>query len=223
MFSPCHVACQPAANSALDDGLAIAGGLSGSDAVTLRMTLFRARTAVLEILQGENTCSLWFREVDPRVTATFLSLDYRIAKDGSPDVITEQNEPGDWTDHGPNVARTWQNAGAGTFVTINGNGAFFRRKGRVFRIDWRGSPGIRTNEWRIIHVGPYEGGTLEAQSLVLLHELAHIIGAIREDDSSRFGPRRSQENTDLILRHCKTAVNRSRKVTTLIFVQGSAN
>jgi hypothetical protein len=223
IFSPCRVACQPALNSAMEAAPAMARVSSANDTVTVGMTLFRARAAVLEILEGENACSLWFQEVDPRVTATFLSLTYRVAKDGSPEVIPEQNASGDWTDHGPYVARTRQKSGAGAIVTINGNGAFLERKGRVNRMDWRGSPGIRTNDSRIILVGPYGGATLEAQSVVLLHELAHVIGAIREDDSSRFGLQRSQENTDLVLRHCKAAVNRSRKVTTLIFVQGSPN
>ena len=76
---------------------------------------------------------------------------------------------------------------------------------------------------RNIHVGPYDGGTLRAQIVTLLHELAHVVGAIPEDDSRKFGPGRSQQNTELVLRHCKAVAEASAKRSVLIVVQTDQN
>jgi hypothetical protein len=40
---------------------------------------------------------------------------------------------------------------------------------------------------------------------MMLHELAHIIGRIPEDDDS--WNRRSSQNTDEVLRHCKKEID----------------
>lgn len=173
--------------------------------------MLRAQHAVLEILQEENACSAWLRQTDPQVTATFRSLHYRIERDGADRVIRERNDSGDWSKHGPYVARTSENTGPGSSVTLNANGAFFRRSGPVFNIAWLGGMEQETNDWALIHIGPYEGGSLPAQVVALLHELAHIIGAIRRDGSAEFGLKRSQENTDLILQHCKREADASAK------------
>jgi hypothetical protein len=114
---------------------------------------------------------------------------------------------GGWIEHGPYVARTIQASGPGATVTINGNGAFFRDRGDIYRLDWPAGMAIETGDRRVIHVGPYQGGTLRAQIITLLHELAHVVDAIPEDDSSRFGPARSQKNTDIIVRQCKRSVD----------------
>jgi len=182
----------------------------------------RAREAVYEILDGENACSAWFRKADPRVAATFLSLTFWVDEDGSKRVVRERNDSGIWIEHGPYIARTHEGTGPGTTVTINGNGAFFRTRGDVYKIKWTGSLGSDTGGWRHLHVGPFDGGTLEAQIVTLLHELAHVIGAVPSDDSSVGGFARSQENTVLILRHCQgEAGARARKTRLLAKLRGN--
>jgi hypothetical protein len=176
----------------------------------------RAREAVYGILDGGNACSAWFRKTDPRVAATFLSLTFSVDEDGSKRVVKERNDRGTWIEHGPYIARTHEGTGPGTKVTINGNGAFFRNRGYVYRIEWTGSIGNDTGSPRHLHLGPFDGGSLEAQIVTLLHELAHVIGAVPSDDSSVASFARSQENTDLILRHCQAEADRTARKTRLL-------
>jgi len=136
-----------------------------------------------------------------------LSLNYYVEKNGPQHVIREKVASGDWIEHGPYIARTIQAAGPGAIVTINGNGAFFRDRGDIYRLQWPTGMTVETGDRRVIHVGPYQGGTLRAQIITLLHELAHVVDAIPEDDSSKFGPARSQRNTDIIVQQCKRSVD----------------
>jgi len=165
-----------------------------------------AREATLAILSGQNACSGWLMQADPQIVEIFQSVGYRIEDHGQGYVLRERSDAGAWIDHGPYIARAVQNTGRGAIITINANGAFFQRRGDIYKADWPGSLPVRTSTWRIIHVGPYEGGTLRAQIIVLLHEFAHVVGAIPEDDPARFGLGRTQANTELVLWHCKQAV-----------------
>jgi len=186
-------------------------------------TIARVRQAILEILESENNCSAWFRHFDPDVSATFRTLNFSVDEDGSDRVIKERNDRGAWIEHGPYIARTRQNAGPGTTVTINANGAFFRRKDEIYKVNWLGAAEWGTGTWRYLRVGPYEGGTLQAQVIAALHELAHVINAIPWDNSTRVGFYRSQENTELVLRYCKTEVTGSPKRLRLVMAQSLAN
>ncbi len=165
------------------------------------------RKVVLAILQQENICSTWFSVFDPQIVSTFLSLNYQIEKNGPQQVIRAKTNGGDWIEYGPYIARVMQGSGPGATITINGNGAFFRHSGDIYGLEWSPGMAIKNGNQRFIHVGPYLGGTLRAQTITLLHELGHVVGAIPEDGSSRFGPGRSQENTAVILRHCKRSVD----------------
>jgi hypothetical protein len=186
-------------------------------------TIARVRQAALEILESENECSAWFRHFDPDVPATFRSLKFSVDEDGSDRVIKERNDEGVWVEHGPYVARTKQNTGPGTAVTINANGAFFRRKDEIYKVNWFGAEESQTGTWKYLSVGPYDGGTLQAQVIAVLHELAHVINAIPWDDSSRVGFSRSQENTELVLRYCRSEVSGSPKRLRLLMAQSPAN
>jgi hypothetical protein len=171
----------------------------------------RAREAVYEILDGQNACAAWFEQGDPQVAATFLSLALAVDEDGPKHVTKEHNDRGIWIEHGPYIARTLQAGGPGTRIIINRNGAFFRATGDVYKLRWPGSIENDTGTWRHLHVGPFDGGTLEAQIITLLHELAHVIGQLPSDDSSVFGFALSQENTEVILRHCQGEAHASGK------------
>jgi len=49
----------------------------------------------------------------------------------------------------------------------------------------------------------YQGGGLEAQITILLHEFAHTMDLIPRD---KVGGDRSPENTEKILEHCRKAI-----------------
>jgi len=186
-------------------------------------TIVRVRRAVLEILGSENKCSVWFRRSDPDVSATFRSLNFSVDEDGPDRVTKEQNDRGVWIEHGPYVARTGQNTGRSTTVTINANGAFFRRKDEIYKVNWFGAEERQTGIWRYLHIGPYDGGTLQAQIIAVLHELAHVINAIPVDDSSPVGFIRSQQNTELILHYCKSEVSARPNRLRLVIAESPAN
>ncbi len=170
-----------------------------------------ASAEVLAILQNHNGCSAWFAKADPNVADTFSSLQFWIERDGPQHIVQERDDRGFWMKHGPYIARTSEGTGAGTNVAINASGAFFRPKAEVFKIEWAQGLELPTNAWQNLHIGPYDGATGRAQVITLLHELAHVVAAIPSDGISPSGFNRSEENTEVILRHCKGAVNSAAK------------
>ena len=178
-----------------------------------------ASAEVLAILQNHNACSAWFAKTDPDVARTFSSLQFWIERDGPEHIVQERGENGYWIRHGPYIARTSENTGAGTNVAINASGAFFRSKAEVFKIEWQQGLELPTNTWQNLHIGPYDGATGKAQVITLLHELAHIVGAIPSDGMSPSGLNRSEQNTEVILRHCKGAVDSTAKHTVIELAQ----
>ena len=161
-----------------------------------------AHEAVLEILSANNSCSMWLQQFDPDIVATFQSLRFQIEAKG-PDYAIQERIGGVRTEHGPYSARTMQSAGPGSIVTVNGNGPFFHARLDLYSLNFPGGAPFQTGNRTFAHVGPYEGGSFRAQIIILLHELAHVIGAIPEDDSSKFGFKRSQNNTSTVLLYCR--------------------
>jgi len=173
----------------------------------------RAREAVLALLQDNNACSAWLHQSDPQIDTTFSSLAIEVDEQGSNHVIMEPNHSGIALEHGPYIARTMQLGGPGSGITINANGAFFRAKGDVYKLPWQGAVEMDLAQWRHLHIGPFGGGTLPAQVIALLHELAHVVGAIPRDDESQAGREISQKNTELVLQRCKAVAARAGKRT----------
>ncbi len=171
----------------------------------------RARAAVLEVLQTDNACSSWLLKSDPHVLDTFSSLRFWVERDGPTHIVKERNDHGQWIERGPYVARTSQGTGANTNVALNANGAFFQGVSSVFKIIWPGGPEVDANIRQTLHVGPFDGATLEAQVITLIHELAHIVNAIPHDGLSPSGLNRSQESTELIVDRCKRAAKEESK------------
>jgi hypothetical protein len=182
-------------------------GAASEPSAWVPLALAPVRQAVLAILQDQNACSEWLSKSDPRVAETFQSLTYQVELGGPQHVLRERNSLGNWIEHGPYIARTWQNSGRNATVILNGSGAFFQDRGDLYKVVWVGSLPVTTGSWRHIHIGPYDGGTVRAQAVALLHELAHVIGAIREDDSAKYGLERSNENTELVVQHCKHSID----------------
>ena len=127
---------------------------------------------------------------------------------------------GAWIEHGPYIARTGQNTGPGTTVTINANGAFFRQKGEIYKVKWFRAAESQTGSWKHLYIGPYDGASLPGQVTAVLHELAHVINAIPGDDTSHI---RSQQNTELVLQYCKSEVSASANRLRLVMTQSPAN
>ena len=170
-----------------------------------------ARQAMIALLSTENACSDWLTQSDSDVLETFRSLNYRILKSGPDYVVKERGDNGDWIEHGPYIASTAQNGGRGATILINANGAFFHSMGDIYMRAWSTGVPLRTGRARMIHAGPYDGGSFRAQIVTLLHELAHAVGAIPEDDPARFGVGKSQKNTELVLLHCKSDIDHAGK------------
>ena len=178
-----------------------------------------ARAGVLAILRSDNSCSAWFVKADSNVAETFSSLQFWIERDGPEHILQERGERGDWIWHGPYIARTSESTGAGTNIAINASGAFFRNKAQVFKIEWQHGLQRTTNTWQNLHAGPYDGATPKAQIITLLHELAHVVGAIPSDGMSPSGINRSEENTEVVLKHCRSAIDSSSKRTLIELAQ----
>lgn len=171
----------------------------------------RARAVVLDVLQNENACSGWLEKSDSHVLDTFSSLRFWVERDGPARIIKEKGDSGDWVEHGPYVAMTSQGTGANTNVALNANGAFFQASSLVSKILWHAGPEVETTTRQPLHVGPFDGGSLEAQTITLIHELAHVVNAIPRDGLTPSGLARSQENTDVIVDRCKRAAKDGAK------------
>jgi hypothetical protein len=163
----------------------------------------QARAEVLGILSSENACSAWFatKEADP--AGIFRTLSYSIDWRGPQDISESEPEPTIFVWRQPYVARTTQDSGPYTAITINRNGAFFQVLGMVDKISLEGGP-ARTGQPRLLLVGPYRGNTREAQIVTLLHEFGHIIDLLPTDADDLGG--KSVRNTDEVLQHCKTEI-----------------
>ncbi|HEY1424575.1 MAG TPA: hypothetical protein VGF20_14060 [Candidatus Acidoferrum sp.] len=181
-----------------------------------------AHEAVLEILSADNPCSMWLRKVNPEVAAIFQTLTFEIEKRGADYAIQERLD-GVLIKHGPYSARTTENTGPGTLVTLNANGPFFHSRVNLHSLYLQGGSLIYSGDHTATHVGPYDGGSFRAQIIILLHELAHVIGAIPEDDSSKFGFTRSQNNTVTVLLYCRSTTDAFVRNNAVVLTTGASD
>jgi hypothetical protein len=163
----------------------------------------RAREEVLGILRSQNVCAEWFRSKGERPAATFQSLSFSLDLHGQQDIFKSSREGSLFIVRQPYVARATQDGGAHTIITINANGAFYRPQGQVLKLAQEGGP-LRMEGTRLLTVGIYDGDTLPAQVVTLLHELGHIINLLPEDADDLDG--KSLRNTSEVLRHCRTEI-----------------
>src|SRR5215813_263298 len=171
-------------------------------------SLSKAKAQVLALLQSENGCSAWFRESDSDPAGVFHSLHFE-TEEVKPSYIQflPDFHRGDVFKH-PWVSRAWQLAGRNSTVKLNLDGAFFNQNSTAVEL----APGggvARYLGFRMLTVGPFKGGTSEAQITTLLHELGHITDRIPEDDDSWDG--KSSRNTQEVLRHCKSEIQEFSK------------
>jgi hypothetical protein len=166
--------------------------------------ILRAREKVLEILGTENACSAWFRSKDADPAATFRTLRYELDLHGE-EYILESRDAGPLNlFRNPYVARVIQGDGPNGTVTINPKGAFFSVMARVFEVRKEGGP-ASMRATRLLHVGPYDGDTLHAQVVTLLHEFGHVLDMLPSDQGNVEG--RSVHNTGEVLRNCRAELD----------------
>jgi len=167
-----------------------------------------ARSRVLEILDGDNACTAWFRELEPDPAHTFGTLSFAVDAKSVDYVIEQIDGPASRTFVNPYVATVLQGGGESQAITLNAGGAFFRTSATLIRLAKEGGP-VQFQGARPLKVGPYMGDTLQAQITTLLHELGHVLGLLPLDTNDANG--RSAANTREVLRHCQSEIESQAK------------
>jgi hypothetical protein len=170
----------------------------------------QARAEVLLILTGENACSAWYRNAEPEAAEKFRSLRFAVDLAGAGEILKKADWREDPFYYQPYVARTGQNVGWGSTITVNGNGAFFRSQASVRIVDTATDAGY-FKSFRPLLVGGFRGATLEARVLTILHEYGHILDMIPIDVGGPSAPIVSMHNTETVLRHCKPQIQAAAK------------
>lgn len=181
--------------------IANGGAVKQRKSTKSEVQLQHARARALSILREENGCSVWFREVDPDAAAVFESLKIEIARKNQEYVLRMTGARGEHSYKHPWGARSNQLAGRSSLVELNPGGPFFVMSLPVVESEAGRSFHYTGGEYRRLTVGGFPGDSPEAQITILLHELAHVIGRIPEDDDSWDG--RSVRNTEEVLRNCR--------------------
>lgn len=167
----------------------------------------QARERVIAIFSTENSCSAWFRQADPDVTATFESLDFTL-HDGPKYVVAFKSAWGEMLLMHPYSAAVQENAGHNATVLLNANGPFFAKVADILQRDATGSF-ARFAGRRALRVGSFDGNTLPAQITTLLHELGHVIGLLPDDSDELSGL--SAQNTEHVLHACRAEIKSSAR------------
>jgi hypothetical protein len=163
-----------------------------------------AREKVLGILESENACRAWFQEKDSNPAATFRTLSFELDRRGD-DFVLESRDKGPMNIfRNPYVAKVVQGDGPYGLITLNTKGAFFSTQARVLEVHREGGPPSFRGT-RLLRVGPYDGDTLPAQVITLLHEFGHVLDLLPADQDNVDG--KSVENTNEVLRLCSAEVD----------------
>jgi hypothetical protein len=168
----------------------------------------RARERVLEILGSDNACSAWYQEKDSTPGVTFRMVGFEVDRKGEESVLETRGLGPLVIFRNPYVAKVIQGDGANATITLNASGAFFSTMATVIGVRRDGGP-FDFRGQRTLRVGPYEGDTLQAQVLTLLHEFGHALDMLPTDENDVDG--KSVHNTQEVLRHCRAEVEAKAK------------
>jgi len=187
------------------------------------------RAEVLGMLSEENSCSAWFRSAEPEAAVKFRSLRYVVDVAGPGEILKIQEPPNPIVILQPYVARTGQDVGPGSIITLNAHGAFFQELARV-RTRYSANDSTFENKYRPLVVGNFSGGSPAARLLTLLHEFGHVIDILPIDAGVPDGPTLSVRNTETVLSHCGSqikahakSIHKSRGSQTLLAVRRPAS
>jgi hypothetical protein len=170
----------------------------------------QARADVVSILAAENACSAWFRAAEPQAAEKFRSLRFAVDPSGKSEITKLDPWQISAVFYQPYVARTGQNVGWGSTITLNANGAFFNDWAPVRVIANSQDKGY-LKSFRRLAVANFGGATREARILTLLHELGHVLDMLPIDSGVPSGPELSTNNTELVLRHCSPQIREAAK------------
>ncbi|GAC1630373.1 MAG: hypothetical protein NVS9B14_00910 [Candidatus Acidiferrum sp.] len=145
--------------------------------------IFQARAEVLSLLSQTNACSAWFLSAEPQAAEKFRSMDFALDPSGSGEIIQFVSWREQSGYYQPYVAKTGQNVGWGSTITLNANGAFFKTNARVRILGVAGDPG-RLTASRPLAIGPFSAATLPARILATLHEFGHTVDLLPVDGDS---------------------------------------
>jgi hypothetical protein len=161
--------------------------------------IIRARDQVLAILETENSCTAWFEEYQLHPAEVFRTLHYQIEFEGTSRILRSEDDRGNVSFKHPWGARVTQSGGSFSVVQVNAYGPFFIHTSPVFQV-FTGNL-VWPNGFRALRIESYGGNSPGARVVILLHEFAHVIDRIPEDDDSWDG--RSSRNTMQVLAHCR--------------------
>ena len=166
-----------------------------------------ARRQVLEILREGNACSDWYARAEPNPWIKFASLHFRVDEEGEDTAIGDYSSLGLYYRE-PYVARAQQSVGAGSIITLNRHGAFFVLRAPS-KVHWGSGGPVVDQRLRLLHVGSYIGGSVNAQVATLLHEFGHTVGLLPIDSGDANSAILSTRNTDVVLSHCRKQIEAS--------------
>jgi hypothetical protein len=175
----------------------------------------QARAEVMAILSAQNSCSAWFRSAESEAADKFRSLRFAMDFSGNGDIVRVESWDRMPVYYQPYVARTLQNVGWGSTITLNDKGAFFKNSAPVRLIVYSNERGYAIAARRL-YVGDFSGATREAQILTLLHEFGHVVDLLPIDAGMGGGPQLSTRNTELVLRHCGADIKKAAKRSPLL-------
>lgn len=168
------------------------------------------RAEILGLLSEQSSCSAWFRAAEPEAVAKFRSLRYVVDFEGPGEILKIQEPNNPVVAIQPYVARTGQDVGPGSTITLNAHGAFFQESARV-RTRYSPNDVTTENKYRALAVGNFSGGSPAARLLTLLHEFGHVTDILPVDAGVAEGPMLSVRNTETVLSHCGSQIRAHAK------------
>jgi len=200
------------ATTSTNDGDALADPVEKEllDLGHLGESIQNVRAEAIGMLSEENSCSAWFRAAEPEAAAKFRSLRYVVDSAGPGEILKIQASSGSAVTIQPYVARTGQDVGPGSTITLNAHGAFFEELARV-RSRYSLNDSMLDNKYRPLVVGNFPGSTPAARLLTLLHEFGHVVDILPIDAGVPDGPILSVRNTETVLSHCGSQIRAHAK------------
>ncbi|HMI54024.1 MAG TPA: hypothetical protein VK525_21105 [Candidatus Saccharimonadales bacterium] len=201
-----HAARSPVETNGSDDPVQSELGSEG----TAGATIARARQTVLRILEEKNSCSAWMQQKVADPAGVFRRVHYKIDLNGEKYALKLQSKDDTWYFQDPYAASVIQDGDPPVWVTLNAAGAFFK-SGATMRSFYKDGTVAGVLFAKRLNIEIYLGGSLRAQVIILLHELAHVLDAIPADSLTKGDIRLSDRNTETVLHFCRVQVESANR------------